>query len=62
MTVFVCASIGGIAASGIGKKIGSEFYNISGRDADYGVQSDNNRIYHSPEQFLQSIQPLGGIQ
>ena len=62
VVVFICASIGGIVASRLGKEFGSEFYNVSGLDAIYGVQSDNNRIYHSPQQFLQSIQPLGGIQ
>jgi hypothetical protein len=61
VVVFICASIGGIVASGLGKEFGSEFYNVSGLDAIYGAQYDNNRIYHSPEQFLESIQPLGGI-
>jgi hypothetical protein len=62
VTVFICASIGGIVLSDGGKSFGSLFYKRSGLDAIYGVQSDNNRIYHSPEQFLQNIQPSGGIQ
>ena len=61
VVVFICASLGGIAVSRIGKKIGSELYERSGLDY-YEVQSNNSRFYNSPEQFLQSFQALGGIQ
>lgn len=62
VVVFICASIGGIALSWLGKEFGSAFYGRSNLDAIYGVQSSNDRIYYSPEQFLESSQPLGGIQ
>jgi len=48
VTVFLCATAGGIVGSEIGKKIGGAVYDI-------GSQLDFGQIYHSPEQLIEGF-------
>lgn len=48
ITVFICASVGGVIGMEIFKKGGAAIY-------DFGTQLDNDRIYHSPDQLLEII-------
>jgi hypothetical protein len=48
VTVFICASTGGIIGMEAFKKLGGGIY-------DYGVQFDGGRIYHSPEKLLEAV-------
>jgi uncharacterized protein YcfJ len=49
VAVFVGASIGGIAGMEVFKRFGGGIY-------EYGLQSNDSRIYHSSEQLLEAIQ------
>ncbi len=48
VAVFLCASAGGIIGMEAGKATGTAIY-------DYGVQLENGRIYHSPDQLIEVI-------
>ena len=48
LTVFICASAGGMLGMEIGNRIGSGIY-------DFGTHIDSGRLFYSPENVLGAI-------